>query len=73
MTTTQEDRSVTDNETKAGAWVVYDHDRGPYAISLHAQASDAAHAAARKGYGRVGWWPFDAEFSDAIKEWEGRR
>lgn len=55
-----------------GAWVIYDHDMGPYAIALHDNAVDAARGAAQRGYGKVGFWAFGAEFADAIKGWEGR-
>ncbi len=54
------------------AWVANDHDHGPYAISLHATAGEAAKSSARQGYGRVARWDFGAEFGDAIREWEGR-
>ena len=59
-------------ETRPGAWLVYAHDRGPYAIALHDSAETAARQAARQGYGSVAFWPFGTELSDAIQEWEGR-
>lgn len=55
-----------------GAWVVYDHDQGPYAIALYATCEEAAKHAARSGYGRVAQWPFGMDLADAVKEWEGR-
>lgn len=55
-----------------GAWVTYDWDNGPYAIALYDNAIDAARAAARQGYGRVGFWAFGVEFRDAINTWEGK-
>ncbi|MCF6376941.1 hypothetical protein L2K70_04935 [Nocardioides KLBMP 9356] len=55
-----------------GAWVVYDHDMGPYAIALHHDAVSAARDSAQRGYGKVGFWAFGVEFADAIKVWEGR-
>jgi hypothetical protein len=59
-------------EKDAGAWLVYDYDHGPYAISLHVSAEEAARSAARQGYGKVGFWPFGADMADAVKAWEGR-
>ena len=53
-----------------GAWLVYDYDHGPYAISLHASAEDAARGAARQGYGRVGRWPYGMELREAVSLWE---
>lgn len=53
-----------------GAWLVYDYDHGPYAISLHDSAEGAARKAARQGYGRVGFWPFGLELREAVDQWE---
>jgi hypothetical protein len=53
-----------------GAWMIYDYDHGPYAISLHDTAEDAARKAARQGYGKVGFWPSGVELSEAVKRWE---
>ena len=65
---------MSDEITEGGgcAWVVYDHDNGPYAISLHALPEEAARAAARAGYGKVARWPFGTDLGEAIQEWEGR-
>lgn len=57
-------------ERGTGAWLIYDWDHGPYAISLHGTSEDAARDAARQGYGKVGWWPFGSDLRDAIKAWE---
>ncbi len=57
-------------EDVPGAWLVYCYDDGPYAISLHATAEEASRAAARQGYGTVGWWPFGTEMATAVKDWE---
>lgn len=62
---------TTENDAP-GAWLVYDHDMGPYAISLHDSAPSAARDAARQGYGRVGFWPFGMELREAVDLWEGR-
>lgn len=56
----------------AHAWVLYDHDRGPYAIALYDDLEQAAREASRRGYGKVARWPFGMELAEAIKEWEGR-
>lgn len=56
----------------AGAWVVYEHDYTPYAISLHSSAEDAARATAPAGYGRIAWWAFEDEFVSAVIAWEKR-
>lgn len=53
-----------------GAWVVYDYDQGPFAIALFERAEEAAKAAATRGYGRVGFWPFGLELAEAVKTWE---
>lgn len=63
---------MTDGSDAPGAWLVYDYSHGPYAISLHESAPVAARKAARQGYGKVGYWPFDLELSDAVDAWEGR-
>lgn len=55
-----------------GAWMVYDYDYGPYVISLHASAEEAARAAAKQGYGRVGYWAYGTQLRQAVEEWEGR-
>lgn len=52
--------------------MVYDHDNGPYAIALWRYVADAARDAAQRGYGRVGWWPFGVDLTDAIRRWERR-
>lgn len=52
------------------AWVVYDHDYGPFAISRHRTAEEAARSAAQAGYGRVAKWEFEVDFKDAIRAWE---
>lgn len=56
-----------------GVWVVYDHDHGPYPISVWPDAENAARSAAQQGYGRVAYWPFEKEFADAIREWETQK
>ena len=53
-------------------WVVYSRDRGPYAISIHLTAEEAAQVAAKTGYAHAGKWPLGMELDEAIKEWEGR-
>ncbi len=53
-------------------WVVYSRDRGPYAISIHATAEEAAQVAAKTGYAHAGMWPLGMDLDDAIKAWEGR-
>lgn len=64
---------MSEHDGEQGAWVVYDHDHGPYAISLHASAATAARKAARAGYGKVGWWPYGTDLADAIKAWEAQQ
>ena len=59
-------------EVRESAWVIYDHDHGPYAIALYATCEQAAQYAAQMGYGKVARWPFGMEFSEAITRWEGR-
>jgi hypothetical protein len=61
---------VAEYDGKAGGWVRYEWDYGPYAIALHESAEEAARASARSGYGKVAFWPFGVEFTDAIKAWE---
>ena len=53
-------------------WVVYSRDRGPYAISIHLTAEEAAQVAAKTGYAHAGKWPLGMELDEAIKAWEGR-
>lgn len=50
-------------------WVVYSHGNGPYAISIHLTAEDAAREAAKTGYAHAAKWPLGMELGDAIKEW----
>jgi hypothetical protein len=52
------------------AWVVYDYNHGPYAISLHATAEAATKATAGGGFGRIAPWYFGTEFNEAIRAWE---
>lgn len=59
-----------DTTASYGLWVVYDHDRGPFLMSTHRTAPEAAKKAAVQGYGKVGFVPFGADFAEAIKEWE---
>lgn len=57
---------------KPGVWVVYDHDQGPFAISVHTTAENAVRSQAGGGYGRIGYWPYGVELAAAVNEWEGR-
>ena len=53
-------------------WVVYDHDRGPYAIAVFASAEEACRYTAESGYGRIARWVVGTEFRDSIAEWEAK-
>lgn len=53
-----------------GVWVIYEHDHGPYAESVHPSAEAAARHAATSGGGRIGYWPFAMSLSDAVAAWE---
>ena len=51
-------------------WVVYEHDCGPYAISVHDTCEAAVRVVGTNGYGKVARWSFGTELADAIRAWE---
>jgi hypothetical protein len=57
-------------EDKAGVWMLYDQDVAPYIIQIGIDVVPLAHQAARQAYGRVGFWPFDMNFQEAVAWWE---
>lgn len=63
---------MSETEREPGAWVVYAHDHGPFAIALFRSAEEAAKDAAGRGYGAVAHWPFGDDFDVAIRKWEDR-
>lgn len=54
----------------SGAWLVYDYGHEALAIALFMTPNAAAKYQARLGYGRVGYWPYGMELSEAVKKWE---
>jgi hypothetical protein len=52
--------------------MMYDWETGPYIIDIAKDVVPLSRQAARQAYGRVGFWPFDLDFREAVNWWEER-
>ena len=64
--------AFTTHNGRVGVWLIYEYDHGPYAVSIHPSAEEAARRAAQNGYGKVGFWPFGTEFAEAVNKWDAK-
>lgn len=63
---------MTSYQDRQGIWMLYDYDASPYIMEIAIDVVPLARRAAQQAYGRVGFWPFDLAFSDAVKWWEAQ-